>query len=108
VNTLTDVFDGQPPTQATPVVVPPVDPEEVDRNYRAMLDRVARAEQVEVARQNAATARAAIQCFDNYSRAFRKVAQTKGSPVDHFVDLDLADYCDAQVATLSRLLDGSL
>jgi len=106
VDTLTDVFSAQhepqPPTQATPVV-PAVDPDTVDRNYQQLTERRVAAQRAAVARQNAATARAVAQSFSEYGRAFRKVAATKGSPVDHAVCEFLAATCEQQSDIYARL-----
>jgi hypothetical protein len=106
MDTLRDVFtpdhDDQPPTQATPVV-PAVDPVEVDRNYQQLTERRQAAQRARAARQNAVTARAVAQSFSEYGRAFRKVAATKGSPVDHAVCEFLAATCEEQSDIYTRV-----
>jgi hypothetical protein len=111
METLRDVFtdqpDEQPPTQATPVVVSVVDPARIERDYQQLNERRAAAQTARVARQNAATARQVAQSFGEYGRAFRKVAATKGSPVDHAVCLFLAATCEQQADDYTRLQDES-
>jgi hypothetical protein len=127
MDTLRDVFTDQPAeqpttllaeqdrirrerwteTQATPVV-PPVDPAQVERDYERLTERRRAAQLAAVARQNAATARQVAQSFGEYGRAFRKVAATKGSPVDHAVCLFLAATCEEQADEYTRLQDESM
>lgn len=106
MNTLTDVFSAQhedlPPTVAVPVVAR-VDAAQVDRDYEQLTERRAQAQRARVARQNAATARAVAQSFSEYGRAFRKVAGTKGSPVDHAVCEFLAATCEEQAAHYAQV-----
>lgn len=108
MDTLRDVFatdpDDQPPTQATPVV-PHVDPAQIERDYQTLTERRAAAQLARTARQNAATARQVAQSFGEYGRAFRKVAATKGSPVDHAVCVFLAQTCEQQADEYTRLQD---
>lgn len=109
MTTLADVFaapDDQPPTQAIPIV-PRVDAAKVDRDYQQLTERRRAAQVARVARQNAATARQVAQSFSEYARAFRKVAATKGSPVDHAVCLFLAATCEQQSDDYTRLQDES-
>jgi hypothetical protein len=95
-DTLTDYpFDD--PFDPLPATMLVTDPAVVEAQYAALNERRAAAERAGTARRNAATARQVAQSFSEYARAFRKVAETKGSPVDHCVAVDLADYCERQV-----------
>jgi len=121
MDTLRDVFAEQPQddyapplaprpdvsggarSEPEPVVVHVADPLQVARDYDQMTERRRQAKRAAVARQNAATARAVAQSFGEYGRAFRKVAATKGSPVDHAVALALAAFCEQQTDVYTQL-----
>lgn len=85
------------PDDTFPATTLVTDPAVVDAQYAQLQERRATAQRANDARRNAATARQVAQSFSEYGRAFRKVAETKGSPVDHAVAVDLADYCERQV-----------
>lgn len=95
-----DVGRRQESTQLLPTVV---DAGEVEARYQALNDRRAAADRAAIARRNAATARAVAQGFSEYARAFRKVAATKGSDVDHAVAVFLALTCEQQVDEYAAL-----
>jgi hypothetical protein len=112
-NTLTDIFVPASPSTTRPTVagdadtegvkITQPDPDEVEANFQRMSDRTAAARRAATARKNAATAREVAQAFGEYGRAFRKVAATKGSHVDHAVAVALAAYCEAMVDEYTTL-----
>jgi hypothetical protein len=111
VNTLTDVFAPASPTtrpiagdaDREGVNITQRDPDEVEADYAKLNERRAAAERATIARRNAATARAVAQSFSEYGRAFRKVAATKGSDVDHAVAVFLAATCEQQADEYTAL-----
>jgi hypothetical protein len=108
---LTDVFAPSTATRPTTAVEGAATDTRTDRrdtatieaNYQQLNDRRAATTRATIARRDAATARQVAQAFSEYGRAFRKVADTKGSPVDHAVCIDLADYCERRVAEYAAL-----
>lgn len=72
------------------------DEAEIDARFALLQERNDQAHRAATNRQNAATARAVAQSFSEYGRAFRKVATSKGSPVDYAVVIDLAVYCETK------------
>lgn len=75
----------------------------IEQHYQQLNERRAAATRATIARHDAAAARSVAQAFSEYGRAFRKVAETKGSPIDHAVAIDLADYCDRRVDEYTAL-----
>ena len=76
---------------------------DVEARYQLLEDRRRAAHRAAVSRSNAATARAVAQAFAEYARAFRKVASTKGSDVDHAVAVFLAATCEDQAEHYSEM-----
>lgn len=109
MNILDDPFTDEatatiPELQATDhrrIVV--LDPGEVDANYQRLLAETDKAHRATKARRRAALARDAAHGFSEYARALRRVAETKGSEVDHLVALDLAGYCETQAVAYVRI-----
>lgn len=72
--------------------------EQVERDFQHGEDRRHARDHVKALRARFNTARAVAQSFDEYSRAFRKVAPTKGTEADHAVAEHLAEHCENQAA----------
>ena len=95
--------DSQPADVVTLPMFAPEDPALIEARYDLLRERNEAAHRAAVDRQNAVTARAVAQSFSEYGRAFRKVAATKGSPVDHAVCLFLAATCEEQADEYAQL-----